>query len=110
MNRNLYTPENEKLEFHYSSYNSLIAKRNNNFISFQFLILSIRRKGIDYGRNYDNNRMIKSFFVIKAKCIQKRDHMQRITSINPCIIMGINQKNIARNETNYITEKFFFDR
>ena len=33
--------------------------------------------------------------------------MQRLTFIKPCIIMGINQKNIARNETNYIIEKFF---
>ena len=33
--------------------------------------------------------------------------MQRITFIKPCIIMGINQKNIARNETNYIIENFF---
>ena len=30
--------------------------------------------------------------------------MQRLTFIKPCIIMGINQKNIARNETNYIIE------
>ena len=33
--------------------------------------------------------------------------MQKLTFIKPCIIMGINQNNIARNETNYIIEKFF---
>ena len=33
--------------------------------------------------------------------------MQKLTFIKPCIIMGINQNKIARNETNYIIENFF---
>ena len=44
----------------------------------------------------------KFIVVMKRKMYPKGDHMHKTTSIKPCIIMGINQKYIARNETNYI--------
>ena len=46
----------------------------------------------------------KFIVVMKRKMYPKGDHMHKTTSIKPCIIMGINQKYIARNETNYIIE------